>query len=253
MQPLLYDTLVPFYHLLDPLEDHADEGAEFGDVLRAAVPGARTLFELGAGAGHGAHYVKRGFAETVLSDLSAPMLARSEALNADCEHVLGDMRSLRLGRTFDAVLVHDAITYLTTPEALGEAAATAHAHLRPGGAALLVPDCTVESFVESHEDYAGDDATRSLRALAWSHDPRPGDGMHVVDFVFLLREQQGGSAGEVQAVHDRHVHGLFTTATWVNVLEGAGFEVEAVRRPLPEEYRGGPYTEVMFLCRRPAP
>lgn len=248
MQPLLYETLVPYYHLLDPLEDHADEGAEFGDVLRRAVPGAESLLELGAGAGHGAHYVKRGFAETVLTDLSAPMLARSKALNPDCVHIAGDMRQLRLDRAFDAVLIHDAITYLTSPEALGEAAATAFAHLRPGGAALLVPDCTVESFVESHEDYDGDDATRSLRALAWSHDPVPGDGTHVVDFAFLLREK----GGEVRAVHDRHHHGLFPEATWHDVLRGAGFQVEPVRRPLPEEYRGGPYTEIMFLCRKPA-
>ncbi len=246
MQPLLYETLVPFYHLLDPLEDHAEEGAEFGDVLREAVPGAKSLLELGAGAGHGAYYVKRGFTETVLNDLSAPMLARSAALNPDCAHVEGDMRTLRLGRSFDVVLIHDAITYLTTPDALGEAAATAFAHLRPGGAALLVPDCTVESFVESHEDHSGDDPARSLRALAWSHDPVPGDGMHVVDFAFLLRE----GAGEVQALHDRHVHGLYPEATWLEVLGGAGFAVESVRRPLPEEYRGGPYTETMFLCRK---
>ncbi len=33
----------------------------------------------------------------------------SRELNPDCEHVLGDMRTLRLGRTFDAVFVHDAV------------------------------------------------------------------------------------------------------------------------------------------------
>ena len=46
------------------------------------------------------------------------------------------MRTLRLGRTLDAVLVHDAVTYLTTDEDLRAAMETAFAHLRPGGAAV---------------------------------------------------------------------------------------------------------------------
>ena len=46
-----------------------------------------------------------------LSDLSPQMLSLSRTLNPGCEHVLGDMRTLRLGRTFDAVFVHDAVMY----------------------------------------------------------------------------------------------------------------------------------------------
>lgn len=56
------------------------------------------------------------------------MLGLSKALNPECEHHLGDMRTLRLGQTFDAVLVHDAVMYMTTVTQLGEAAATAFAH-----------------------------------------------------------------------------------------------------------------------------
>jgi hypothetical protein len=37
------------------------------------------------------------------------MLGLSRALNPECEHLAGDTRTLPLGRTFDAVLVHDAI------------------------------------------------------------------------------------------------------------------------------------------------
>ncbi|MEM1415699.1 MAG: class I SAM-dependent methyltransferase [Myxococcota bacterium] len=245
MRTLLYDELVPFYHLLDPLEDHADEGAEFGDVLRRAAPGARSLLELGAGAGHGAHYVKESFERVMLTAVSEPMLARSRVLNPDCAHALGDMRALRLAETFDAVLIHDAITYLTTEEELAATARTVAAHLAPEGAALLVPDCLEESFVESHEDHAGDDATRSLRCLSWSHDPVPGDGTHLTEFAFLLREN-----GAVRPVHDRHVHGLFAAEAWHRALCAGGLRAEEIRRPLPPEYRGGPYTEVMFLCRR---
>ena len=37
------------------------------------------------------------------------MLAVSQTVNPECEHVLGDMRSLRLGRESDLVLIHEAI------------------------------------------------------------------------------------------------------------------------------------------------
>jgi trans-aconitate methyltransferase len=38
----------------------------------------------------------------------------SRKLNPECTHLAGDMRNVRLGRTFDAVFVHDAIMYMTT-------------------------------------------------------------------------------------------------------------------------------------------
>jgi trans-aconitate methyltransferase len=246
VQPLLYDELVPFYPLLDPLEDHADEGAELGDRLRDAVPDAETLLELGAGAGHGAHFVKTRFRRATLTDVSASMLARSRALNPDCEHQAGDMRTLRLGRRFDCVLVHDAIAYITSAADLRAVATTVAEHLRSRGAALIVPDCTRESFVECHEVHAGDDGRRSLRALSWSYDPDPTDDVHLTDFAFLLRED-----GEVRAVHDRHVHGLFARSTWVSVFEAAGLRVRVDTRPLPPEYAGTAYCEEVFLCMKP--
>lgn len=46
-----------------------------------------------------------------LVDLSPEMLTTSCALNPECEHLPGDMRTVRLGRLFDAVFIHDAIIY----------------------------------------------------------------------------------------------------------------------------------------------
>lgn len=245
MNTLLYDELVPFYHLLDPLEDHREEALEFGSVLKGAVADADSILELGAGAGHGAYYVKQMFGEVTLSDVSAAMLARSMSLNKDCTHVHGDMRDIKLGRTFDCAIIHDAIAYIVSQADLLATATTVFEHLRPGGAALLIPDCVKESFKESHEIHAGDDDERSLRCIYWSHDPDPTDDTHIGDFAFLLREQ-----GAVRAVHDRHVFGLFSILTWVQICEQAGFKVETISRPLPAEYENTSYTDKMFLCRK---
>jgi hypothetical protein len=239
--PLLYDELTPWYRQLDPLEDHADECETFANAfLGAASQPPRTLLELGAGAGNNAFHLKTRFRCTLV-DLSPAMLALSEEINPDCEHVLGDMRTLDLGRTFDAVLVHDAVMYLRTLE-LRAMARVAFRHTAPGGAAVVAPDVFRETFAESVELHAGDSGNRSLRCLEWAWEPEPGGETMAVDFAFLLRD-----AGEVRSVHDSHLEGLFPRARWVEVLSGAGYVVETLRRPIDVDR----WDEV-FLCRRPA-
>ena len=134
MQALMYSELVPWYRLIDPPADHLDEASVYEAALVRAAPHAETLLELGAGAGHNASYMKRRFRCT-LTDISSRMRELSEQLNPECEHLPGDMRSLRLGRLFDTVFIHDAIAYMTTEADLLAAARTAFIHTNRGGAA----------------------------------------------------------------------------------------------------------------------
>ena len=114
MENLLYGELSSRYRLLDPPEDHAEEAEIFRMAFIESIDGpAKTLIELGAGAGHNALTLRAAFDCTLL-DLSESMLALSQVLNPTCRHELGDMRTLRLGRVFDAVLVHDAICHMNT-------------------------------------------------------------------------------------------------------------------------------------------
>ena len=57
MHPKLYSELVPWYLLLDPREDHQEDGACYTALL-LEILGQRggTLLELGAGAGNTASY-----------------------------------------------------------------------------------------------------------------------------------------------------------------------------------------------------
>ncbi len=124
-RPLMYAQLAEWWPLLSPPEDYADEADFIRDLLavRGCAPGG-TILELGCGGGHLASHLRQHYTLT-LSDLSPAMLAQSHRLNPTCEHVEGDMRTLRLGREFDAVLVHDAANYLLTVEDLRAAVATA--------------------------------------------------------------------------------------------------------------------------------
>ena len=193
-----YGELAVWWPLISPPEDYAEEAAYAAALLESAHGPVREVLELGSGGGHVALYLKQRFAMTLV-DLSADMLAVSRRLNPECEHVQGDMRSLRLGRAFDAVFVHDAVDYMTTEADLRRAIATAFAHCRPGGVAVFVPDQIEETFAPA-SDHGGSDGAdgRGVRFLEWSWDPVPGDGWALTEYVFLLRD-----AGRLRALRPR--------------------------------------------------
>jgi SAM-dependent methyltransferase len=218
----LYSELAPWYQLLTHPSDYAEEADHIARLIDAAIDGpARTLLELGTGGGANASYLKRRFACT-LTDLSEDMLEVSRGLNPECEHVQGDMRCLRLGRTFDAVLLHDAVVYMTTEDDLRAALVTAAEHLRPGGIVVTMPDTTRDMFEPTtrHGGHDGDGG-RSLRYLEWVTDPDPGDSTYETDFVMLLREPEK----PLRIEHDHHVGGLFSEATWRRLFNEAGVDV----------------------------
>jgi trans-aconitate methyltransferase len=68
------------------------------------------LLDIGCGGGKNVLNLKRQFAVTGV-DLSSAMLAQAKELNPECMFVQGDMRTFRLDRTFDAVLMDDALSY----------------------------------------------------------------------------------------------------------------------------------------------
>ena len=246
-QPRLYTDLADWYHLLTAPAEYAEEAAFFLRLFteaRGAPP--RTLLELGSGGGNMASHYKRDVPHVTLTDLSPQMLLLSERLNPDCEHLPGDMRTLRLDRLFDAVLVHDAVCYLTTEAELRQAMETALLHCRPGGAAIFAPDHVRENFSASVEVGGHDDAHRGLRYLMWTWDPDPADGTYVVDFAYLLRDE----GQSMRSLYDRHVCGLFGRARWLRLLQEVGFHQLAVR---PLEHSDVPPGSVdVFVALKPA-
>ncbi len=235
-----YGELAGWWPLISPPEDYAEEAAFAAALLSGADIPVREVLELGSGGGHNAFHLKADFAMTLV-DLSDDMLDVSRQLNPECEHLQGDMRTVRLGRTFDAVFVHDAVDYMTTEDDLRLAVQTAFVHCRPGGIAVFAPDWIAENFEASSEHGGNDDeAGRGVRYLDWTWDPDPGDTWVTTEYAFLLREADE----TVRAVHEAHPTGLFGRDVWLAVLADAGFEARAVLeettepRPLRELFVG---------------
>jgi trans-aconitate methyltransferase len=235
----MYTVLASWWPVLSPPDEYIEEAGFFREVLSAqGLPPAPTLLELGSGGGNNALYLKTIFAHVTLTDVSPEMLAVSLALNPDCQHIVGDMRTLRLERTFDVVFVHDAIDYMTTLHDLGLALETAFLHCKPGGLALLVPDYVKETFEPSTDHGGSDGEERALRYLEWTLDPDDGDMTYTVEYAYLLREKNQPA----QIVHDRHICGLFPRSNWLRLLREVGFAPEITHDH---------YGRDIFLARRP--
>ena len=241
----MYEELASWWPLLSPPAEYEEEAAFYGRTLAAACERPlRTLLELGSGGGNNASHLKARV-EMVLVDTSLEMLKVSRALNPECEHVPGDMRTVRLHRQFDGVFVHDAVAYMTTEADLRMAIDTAFVHCKPGGAALFAPNFVRENFRSSTDHGGHDDEAHGLRYLEWTWDPDPVDTMYVVDYAILLRTPDGATRVE----HDQHVEGLFSRTDWVRLLSQAGFQARAV----PFEHSElEPGSLEVFVAKKPA-
>ena len=133
--------------------------------------------------------------------------------------------------SFDAVLVHDAVDYVTSREDLSSVVGTAFAHCRPGGLAVFAPDHTAETFRAGTGGGGGHDGTgRQASFRERTSDPVPGDDWILAEYEFTLRDADG----TVRVVPEAHRLGAFRRDTWLQTLRAAGFAAEA--RP---EFRTG--------------
>ncbi len=218
----LYGDLAHLWPLVSPPEDYAGEARAWREVLRSRLgPGRHPILELGVGGGHNLSHLTADFEATAV-DLSEEMLRHSRRLNPDVEHLVGDMRTVRLGRKFKAVLIHDAISHMLTEDDLRAAFATAAAHLEPGGVFITSPD----HFRETFGDPSVDSSTRSdgeteLTFIEYQHLQDPAGTTVEVILFYLIRRR-----GEVRLELDRLVTGLFPRQRWLDLMKEAGFQVQ---------------------------
>lgn len=232
--PRLYDDLAAYWPILSPPSDYETEAALVAELLDEYLPEppppekgkaavVQTLLELGAGGGHTLCYLAAAF-ECVAVDLSASMLDNCQKLVPDAHVVVGDMRTLNLYQPFDAVLIHDAIDYMTTQEDAHAAVATAARHLDPGGVCLIAPTYTTESFEdgESVRDQTTGEIDGNPVELDYTSTVRRTSDS-TFDLTIALTAQIDGNP---QHIIDTHHCGLFSTEQWTAWMQEEGFTVD---------------------------
>jgi SAM-dependent methyltransferase len=216
----LYTELAQWWPLISPRAEYAEDAARLAEAFSSAARPVREVLDLGSGGGHVAAHLKARLAMTLV-DISEPMLAVSRELNPECAHVQGDMLTVRLGRGFDAVLVHDAADYLDGEAQLRQVAETAFEHCRPGGVAVFAPDHVADTFRPASGGGGGSDGTgRQASFREWTSDPDPADGWILAEYEFTLRTADN----RVTVIREAHRLASFPSEAWRRALEAAGFD-----------------------------
>ena len=222
--PRLYADLAWIWPFVSPPEEYAEEVDTFrARFSRHGVPDGATVLHLGCGGGSIDWHLKRHYRVTGV-DVSPGMLAHARSLNPEVEYLDGDIRDVRLGRSFGAVLLHDAVAYMTTPADLRAAYATAAAHLEPGGLLVTLPEELRSNFRQNRvQDETHARGNRSVTTIQVDYDPDPTDTWFETTFVFLIRE----IGQPLQVETDTHRVGLYHLDEVLAALRDAGFEPRA--------------------------
>ena len=232
-QRRLYGDLAWVWPIISLPQDYIEETNHFCKVIKEhSQIGVKTLLDLGCGGGHNDYTLKRHFEVTGI-DTSVAMLKLARHLNPEATYSVGDMRTVRLGKTFDAVTIFDSINYMLTPEELRAAFVTAFEHLAPGGVFLTIVEETPEHFQHNKtvcSTHSQGDI--EITFIENHYDPDPTDTTYEATFVYLIRRKS-----QLEVETDHHLCGIFEMKIWIDILKEVGFEVKQMEFKTPG--RGG--------------
>lgn len=192
--------------------DYEDEVSHYISLThKHAANHTTSLLHMGSGAGGMDWVFKRHFTITGV-DISSGMIAKARSTHPDIEYIEGDIRSLRLNRKFDAVVIPDCIDYMVTLDDLNKAIKTAVHHLKPSGT-LLVVGKTLETFQNNNFAYTGEKDGIHIPLLENDYINPSTPNRYEATLIYLILQQE-----KLNVHMDRHVLGLFSQKNWENVF-----------------------------------
>lgn len=216
-----------YYNLLYRDKDYQGEVNYIDSLIKKYNPRAKTILDLGCGTGrHDLLLSEKGYALHGV-DMSEGMLAvaRENAQGKGLEFTLGDVREVRLNKTFDVVVsLFHVMSYQTSNEDLQKAFATAYTHLKPGG--VFIFDCWYGPAVLTDRPTVRikrlEDEVIEVTRLA---EPVLHAAENIVDVNYnvFIKDKASGSVEELKELH--RMRYLFNPEI-VFFLEQTGFKVE---------------------------
>lgn len=143
---MIFNAYAKYYDLLYKGKEYSVEAEYVISLLKSHLGGVKRVLELGCGTGAHAEMLARMGVYVHGVDLSAEMLARAEARKASLPAEIaarltfshGDVRSVRMETTYDAVIsLFHVMSYQTSSADLKLTFETAAAHLAKGGVFLF--------------------------------------------------------------------------------------------------------------------
>ena len=203
----LYSDLAWVWPIISPPEDYIEETEQLCKIIREhSQLEVKKLLNLGCGGGHNDCTPKKHFRVTGV-DTSEAMLELARRLNPEVTYSVGDMRTMRLVKLFDAVAIFDSVNYMLTVADLQAAFVTAYKYLKPGGVFLTLVEETPEHFQQNRTQCTthsrGD---IEITFIENAYDPDTKDTTYEVTFVYLIRR-----GGRIDIETDRHVCGILVS------------------------------------------
>jgi SAM-dependent methyltransferase len=219
--PQIFDAYSRYYDLLYHDKDYAAE-ADYVSRLLQPYGSGKNVLEFGSGTGkHGRLLAERGYRVTGV-ERSAAMLARAkQTVGFTC--IEGDICTIRLGKSFDAVLsLFHVVSYQTSNAAVCAVFDRASEHLQPGG--VFVFDVWYSPAVYAQRPDVrvkrlSDRETEIVRIA----EPlmKPNDNLVDVRYTILIQDRSNGVMHRVIETHSmRH----FSLPELDLIAERSGFE-----------------------------
>jgi SAM-dependent methyltransferase len=221
----VYGRVARIYDLLytgTGIKDYQAESEALHAIIQEASPGARTLLDVACGTG--AHLeILRIWYQVEGVDLSPEMLEVARTRLGDVPLQVADMRTLDLGRRFDAVTcLFSAIGYVTDPGEMRSTIQRLADHVAPGGVLIVDGWVRPEDWGDDYRggpDVASDDDTMVVR-LSFS---RRTGSITEMDLHHLVRGAEG-----IEHFVEHHRLALVPTEDYVAAIEAAGLRARAV-------------------------
>ncbi|MBI2708356.1 MAG: class I SAM-dependent methyltransferase [Actinobacteria bacterium] len=188
-------------------KDYAAEAATVAQVVHERAPAAATLLDVACGTGGHLEHLRRAFAcEGVEGSEHMAGIARTKL--PDLPVHVADMRSLDLGRTFDAVTcLFSSVGYLLEIDDLRRGIGRMAAHVAPGGVLVIEPWLDPEAWRDGHvAAVAGHGDDLAVARVSRSH--RVGR-RSVLEMHYTVATRAGVdrfSEQEVLALHPAQAH-----------------------------------------------
>lgn len=223
---VLYGAMAPFYDLLYSAKDYAGEARELLARARRSIGHTpRSLLDVACGTGRHLAEFRRAVPDLAGVDLAPAMLAVARRrLGPRVPLRRGDLRSFDLGRSFETVVcLFSAFGYLLTRADRDQALERLHAHVAPGGVAL-VEGWILPSRYRGHRisllTYDGPEAT--IARVSETH--RRGNRT-----TLRMRYLLGTARGGIRTFDEVHRNAIVEPAEILGSFRRAGFRARVVR------------------------
>jgi dTDP-3-amino-3,6-dideoxy-alpha-D-glucopyranose N,N-dimethyltransferase len=225
----MYQRSAAVYELLYTgagIKDYPAEAAEIRGIVEDAVPDARSLLDVACGTGAHLRELRHLYSVEGV-DKSPAMLDIARSALPDVPLHLADMRTLDLGRTFDAVIcMFSSIGYIDEPELTSTIGRLARHVSRPG---VLILDGWVRpdawrTGTQGPPEIASDAKTTVVR-LARTN--RVGN-VTEIDLHYLVR-----TSGGVEYFMEHHRLVLVKTDVYVAAMRDSGLTTRVISDFMP--------------------